>query len=226
VGAMGMKVTMLKVLVFSYFINLFFLIENQVQLPDLERSNVYMHKLVSEARHFDRKRDKNQLGTRYVESPESNSGSITTKLKDYLKFDFLPNFDSYTEPDFDIANEANKRYNKVLNLAGEYIVDFVLQNGPAPPTWKQVPDHAIHEFVFERVIFHINRDVQVPEEIPDDPYTKLNDHLISLHFFEGHWGARGILQQALENRRPRKEKGKKKGKTNIIIIAITTTRTK
>jgi hypothetical protein len=167
-----------------------------------------MHKLVLEARKLDRKIDINKLGVRHFDSPEDSSPSITTKLKNFLLFDFLPCFDRYTEPGFNLEEEASKRYTKVLNIAGEYIVDFVIQNGSVPRTWKAVLDSANHEFVFEQVIFHINRDVQVPEEISSDPYTELNDHLIPLHLFQDHWGARGILQQALANRRTRKGKGK------------------
>jgi hypothetical protein len=155
----------------------------------------------------------NYLGQRVSHRPKSKD-SITTKLQDYVEFEFLPHYSKYDSGVYENGASPEARYDKVLKIAGDYVEDYIIQGRPVPK-WGDILNAKDHEFIFEIVVFFYGRDVEVPECL-NDIYTDLNDHLIPLHLMEDSWGSRGILQQALANRRPTK---KKKAKDNTAPVA-------
>lgn len=183
-------------------------------MPFTSDSTGTLYSLVQKAKCINRKIFPSYLGQRVSRRPTSKY-SITAKLLFYLEFEFLSLYSKYDGGLFNHGDSPKARYDKVLKIAGDYVDDYIIQGGPAPAKWSDVVNHEDHEFIFEIIVFFYGRDVEVPEDLMDI-YTELNDHLIPLHLMEDSWGSRGILQQAVANRRPSKRKGKGKdtGKEN------------
>jgi hypothetical protein len=103
----------------------------------------------------------------------------------------------------DLDEEAKKRYQNVLDIAGDYVKGFMFIDGKPPVSYDQSPgDIEVHELVFERVIFNYSR-TSIPTPDAEGMYSSSNDHLIPLHLCKGRWAAKEILMAAMNNRRPK-----------------------